>query len=93
MSEKDTVLKPYNPDACCGADCFAFGLNPAEPCWGDVHVADEIETSDEDGNPDYFWLHECEGHSGCWDSGEKFKPLRHNAPLIGALVHPNRADC
>lgn len=74
MSEKDTVLKPYNPDACCGADCFAFGLNPAEPCWGDVHVADEIETSDEDGNPDYFWLHECEGHSGCWDSGEKFKP-------------------
>lgn len=68
-----TVLKPYNPDACCGADCFAFYLGEAEPCWGDVSVASEIEIGVEDG-PDYVWVHECEGHAGCFEDGEKFKP-------------------
>ena len=69
MSKKDEVLKPYNPDACCGDDCFAFGLNPAEPCWGDVHIV-----SEEYDGEDYYWVHECEGHSGCFDGGKKYKP-------------------
>ena len=60
---------PYNPDACCGADCYAFGLNAGESCWGDVHVAAEVWDG-EDG----IWVHECEGHSGCFEDGEKFKP-------------------
>lgn len=63
------MTKPYNPDACCGADCFAHGLNPDEPCWGDVHVAAEEACGDDD----YYWVHECEGHTDCYDSGGKYK--------------------
>lgn len=66
------MIKPYNPNACCGADCFAFRLNAAEPCWGDVSVATEIDVSTED-DQDYCWIHECEGHAGCYEDGEKFK--------------------
>ena len=67
-------MKPYNPKACCGADCFALYRGEAEPCWGDVTVASEVETVDEDGGPDYFWVHECEGHAGCFEYGETYQP-------------------
>lgn len=56
------MTKQYNPDACCGADCWAHELYPDKPCWGDVEVVDEEYDGD-----DYWWIHECEGHRGTRD--------------------------
>ena len=64
--------KRYNPSACCGDDCFMFERNPEEPCWGDVSVASE-EYSDY--HEEYIWIHECEGHAGCYDYGDKYQPI------------------
>jgi hypothetical protein len=50
-------MSKYNPDACCGDDCWAHELYVNQPCWGDVRVVDEEYTDD-----DYRWIHECEGH-------------------------------
>ena len=61
--------KPCNPDACCGADCYAFGSDANEPCYGDVAVYDEV-IHPEDGG--YYWVHSCEGHWGCF-GGAKYK--------------------
>lgn len=59
----------YDPDACCGDDCFAIGT-PGQPCWGPVGVVDEV--SGEDG--DYYWIHSCQGHRNTFDSNEPYKP-------------------
>jgi hypothetical protein len=67
-------MKPYNPDACCGAHCFAFrSNNQAEPCWGDVSVASEIEIGGDEDGPDSVWVHECEGHADCFEDGGTYK--------------------
>ena len=60
-------MSSYNPAFCCGSDCWAHEMNPAEPCWGNVEVVDE-EYSDDD----YWWIHECQGHLGVRD-GETYK--------------------
>lgn len=65
-------MKPYNPDACCGNHCFAIGRKE-EPCWGDVSVASEIEIGGDEDGPDYMWVHECEGHAGCFEDGDSYK--------------------
>lgn len=57
----------YNPEACCGKDCYAL-YNEDEPCWGDVYVEDEEWTED-----DYYWVHACEGHLGTYPTG-KYTP-------------------
>lgn len=69
----------YNPDACCGSECNLLGAKPEEPCWGDVHQAGEYIGLD----GDYEWAHECEGHSGCFDLGEGYKPEPVNQPPVG----------
>lgn len=73
------MIKPYNPDACCGNDCWAFPGNENEPCWGDVRVVDEEYTDD---GEDYWWIHECEGHLGNRE-GEHYK---HNSIIIPKVV-------
>jgi len=47
--------------SCCGAPCNGAG-NPNEPCYGECDVIDEVETVDSEGDPDYMWVHGCEGH-------------------------------
>lgn len=59
----------YNPHACCGLDCFAFGVREDEPCWGSVEAIEEVTT--EDGS--HAWVHACQGHLNTWDSDEKYK--------------------
>lgn len=56
----------YKECLTCGANC-AY-LNTEYPCWGEVYATDEIKTVD-----DYQWIHECEGHNGCF-SGDEYKP-------------------
>jgi hypothetical protein len=61
--EKKYHSESYNPSSCCGADCFAYGKNENEPCWGDVFVAAEEGCGD-----DWWWIHECQGHEDCYDA-------------------------
>lgn len=67
-------MNPYNPGACCGSDCSYFGADSKEPCWGNVHLVDEVEVEGE-----YRWIHECEGHSGVFSGYAKY-----NAPAPAA---------
>ena len=60
----------YNPDACCGDDCYAIGMNDNEPCWGDVSVVSEETYGD-----DWYWVHACQGHYSTYDCyGCEYKP-------------------
>ena len=59
----------YKECPTCGVDC-AY-LNTEYPCWGEVYATDEIAYGD-----DYQWIHECEGHNGCF-SGGKYKPEKN----------------
>jgi hypothetical protein len=67
MCDKCDIQKAW----CCGGTCFAQETHETnEPCWGEVEVVDEEYNGD-----DYWWIHACEGHVGCWNSGHyKEKP-------------------
>ena len=43
------------------------------PCWGDVEVVDEVNYGTDD-EPDYTWVHACEGHSDLVAYGYPYKP-------------------
>ena len=62
----DTQLSCYKIHACCGTHCDLFGVNPDEPCWGDVNVIEEIY--DEEGES-HQWIHRCKGHEDTYDGG------------------------
>lgn len=62
----------YNKFACCGEDCFMLGAVPMEPCWGDVHAAEEAPAAD----GDWVMIHECQGHDGCYEGRKKYQPSR-----------------
>lgn len=60
-------MNTYNPDFCCGEDCYKFDFDDeqkTQPCWGKVRVVDEIRYGD-----DWNWVHACEGHYDMWDGG------------------------
>lgn len=62
--------KSYNPDACCGADCYAFECHVFKgQCWGDVEVIEE----ESDGLGDHYWIHACQGHLETYHGGEYIK--------------------
>lgn len=60
MSTPTHCSPSYRPCS-CGANC-PHG-SPDEPCWGPVNAVDEVSFVDEEGNPDWYWIHVCEGHS------------------------------
>jgi hypothetical protein len=52
----------YDPKACCGSDCWAFGEGKGQ-CWGKVEVIDSMG-DDPDGGE--LWVHACQGHKEMW---------------------------
>lgn len=54
----------YRRSRCCGGqDCDMLGVNPGEPCWGQVELTSPGD--DEDGWP--IPGHLCAGHAGAYD--------------------------
>lgn len=60
----------YDTKACCGHDCYAFGLDPKHPCWGPVQVIDESW----DGSDYESFIHACSGHADAYDGNGKYIP-------------------
>lgn len=50
----------------CGWGCDYKDIGG--PCWGQVHVLDEVPTDD----GDWTWVHGCDGHDGMLD-GKPYK--------------------
>jgi hypothetical protein len=50
----------------CGAGCDF--KDQGGPCWGQVRVIDEIQCGTEE-EPDWSWLHSCQGHEDLNDGG------------------------
>lgn len=61
MNPNSTIYGQYNPNGCCGADCFKYEEGNPNNCAGDVEVIDEIYTHDE-----YWWVHACQVHKDMW---------------------------
>lgn len=59
---------------CCGAPCWAAGLDEYGPCCGAVDVIDEDDADD----PDLAtWVHGCQAHQA---RGEMGRPPPPTAP-------------
>lgn len=58
----------YGRQRCCFADCVHLNRKDDEPCWGEIFVTDEVYNDE-----DSWWIHECEGHYGCYSGEEKYK--------------------
>ena len=60
----------YDPQACCGAECYMLGCIDNQPCWGNVEAIDEQCTED---YSDCWWVHACQGHLQVYGGG-KYTP-------------------
>ena len=56
----------------CQSDCFKFGQNENEPCWGEVVAIDEV-CYEADGEDDSYWIHSCQGHINMYESNEEYE--------------------